>query len=1162
MLKRQKGQGVVEFALISPVLLLVILAIIETALIFQGYLTVQHAAREAARWAVTYKPDRGMIDETTPCDGIVCNPYESDQEYWSRRVRMIKNIAVDRAVGLRIDDTHLGLSSTDFDSFSSVANFYGVQVWGYPSFDEPDGGWTENDLSDHPGLPGLPVRVRVTHNVELLDPLMRAIVPRVRVVAQSEMINEGTQAGYGNVAPPALPPPPPLPSPDWEIGITDTPVPPDWASPTPINPDNTSTPTATPTPTPTGTPTATPTGPFIALSNYHVMPTQVILVDVAQHPSPGTYELRFVDASYNLVEVISAGVTVDGAGFARGIIYTIPRVGEGVYYVETDMARSEPVLVEPPAPDLVVRNIRVPIDILPNQEITVTMDVINLSPGFASGYFDVDLYVDPDYPPVTNRPGTSKQWLMDLGPMETKVITHVVALYGGGLHELWAQVDTSDWVPDELDEENNITGPLTVMASSGECSTKSDRFYGPEVDTKWQTTEWGAPSHDQWIEADETLSIQTSGIKIGSSAESATYLWQSMAGDFVATLKINSVPDSASWAKIGLMVRAGSSDDSAMATVARTRDNGLQFLVRPAAGQIASSFHGNVSSGLPVWVRLIRSGNAISAFYSGNGSNWVEAAGADFTTLPTVVMIGIAAASYSDGPAIGNVDDFEVCPIAPDVTTCQGYSDTFEADSTVAWTDADIGATAPGSSSRSGGTMTVNGNGASLWGSDNLHYTYQDVTGGFIATLKINSGATLAEWSKAGLMVRSSTAQDSAQVMVMKTRDHGLQFGFRDTDGGVNERFASDTEDGTQPVWVRIARNGNAFAAFSSTDGTNWRYRGSATAAMPETVLIGMAVSSYSSGQVDDANFDDFLFCAGDSSGVEPPLPPPDRKPPGLKECVQVIELGNFEASNVTPPWERNADVFHWNRRSHSGNFALELRAALSPPPEYRPLDPWAYQAVDVPGDVAPHTEGILSYWQYVSPFPEERSTGPDASDEFKLVIRDASGAPQSVDIPLATGDPLSTAWELKTVNVETYLTGDRIAEFAGDQMQIYFYGVHDADDLGTSFWIDDVRFDICTTEPIPPDLPDTASFGGLIEVLLNARPTKMPGIQVWAFAPGGVLFSTKTIHDSTYHFYNVPPGTYTIYAEVWTDGILYSSTMEVTVVTNERNYGVDMLLQ
>lgn len=43
-MKRRKGQGLVEFALILPVLLFILLGIIEAAFVIQGYLTVQHAA--------------------------------------------------------------------------------------------------------------------------------------------------------------------------------------------------------------------------------------------------------------------------------------------------------------------------------------------------------------------------------------------------------------------------------------------------------------------------------------------------------------------------------------------------------------------------------------------------------------------------------------------------------------------------------------------------------------------------------------------------------------------------------------------------------------------------------------------------------------------------------------------------------------------------------------------------------------------------------------------------------------------------------------------------------------------------------------------------------------------------------------------------------------
>ncbi len=1178
MLKRQKGQGLVEFALIAPVLLLTILAIIETALIFQGYLTVQHAAREAARWAVTYKPEKGLTLDGELCLGVDvngCEANETDQEYYARRVELIKLVAVEKAVGLRIDDTHLGLTGPDFNDFASFPHFYGVEVWGFPSFEEPDGGWTEDQLIDHPGLPGLPVRVRVTHNVELLDPLFQSIVPRVRVVAQAEMINEGTQAGYGNVAPPALPPGGALPSPAWEIEITDTPTPEGGVPVTPEGtPTSTSTATPTVTPTPEETPTATPTGPFIALSDYQVRPGQVILIDVNQH-SPGTHPLSWVDDNLDFVEWISQTLEVDATGFRLGVPYTIPNDAlEAIYYVESDEATSAPVEVLPPAPDLVVRSIGFAEELPPNEEITVTVEVENLSAGPVSGYFDVDLYVDPANPPVTNRPGTSKQWLQGIGANETKIVTQVVTLYGGGLHELWAQVDTSDWVPDEANEKNNILGPLAVVATVNECEDAdgrilTDRFRGrgPEPNSKWSSALIGdATVHQMTVnEANATLSIEANGTGMWDRPDDGgTFMYQAATGDFVATLKIIQTMSGSGeqWAKIGLMARSSASASSQWISVMKARDV-VQFGFR--TGSNGERFASDVPAGAPVWVRLVRSGDTFMGYYSTDGATWIAGTGegengAVTVDLADTILIGIGATSYSGTPATAVVDDFEVCFLSVASETCQAYSDDFEPDSITAWSDVDIGTTLAGSSSKGGGTMTVFGDGASLWASDNLHYTYQQVSGDFVATIQINSGPNQAEWSKAGLMVRGSAAQDSAQVMVVKTRDHGLQFGYRPTNGDVTVRFADDNEDDTLPVWVRIIRSGNAFSALYSTDGANWIHAGSVTASVPESVMIGMAVSAYSGSVLGSANFDDFLFCAGEAGGITPPIIPPEEKPPGLEVCVQTIELGNFEASSITPPWYRNVDAYHASDETHSGNFSLEFRASVGPRPEYKHLNPWAYQPIDVPGDVLVDTRGILNYWQLVVPDPATEAGDPD--DHFYLAIRNSAGVTLTSEIPLAHGNTDTPVFQQNVVSVETYLTGDRFAQFAGDEIQLRFYGVHDGETPGTSFYIDDVRFDICTIQPIPDDEPGTASFGGLVEVVLDARPTKMSGIQVWAYAPGGELYTTKTIHDSTYHFYNVPPGTYTVYAEVWIENALYTATAEVEVVSDERNYGVNLLLQ
>jgi Flp pilus assembly protein TadG len=56
-MKSEKGQSLVEFALIVPILALLLFGIIDFGRIFHAYLTVDHAGREAARAASIGKSD-------------------------------------------------------------------------------------------------------------------------------------------------------------------------------------------------------------------------------------------------------------------------------------------------------------------------------------------------------------------------------------------------------------------------------------------------------------------------------------------------------------------------------------------------------------------------------------------------------------------------------------------------------------------------------------------------------------------------------------------------------------------------------------------------------------------------------------------------------------------------------------------------------------------------------------------------------------------------------------------------------------------------------------------------------------------------------------------------------------------------------------------------
>ena len=66
---RRKAQALVEFSLTLPILLLLTFGIIEFGRLFQSWVTIQNAVREATRYATTgqFNDDKYDIDALLPC---------------------------------------------------------------------------------------------------------------------------------------------------------------------------------------------------------------------------------------------------------------------------------------------------------------------------------------------------------------------------------------------------------------------------------------------------------------------------------------------------------------------------------------------------------------------------------------------------------------------------------------------------------------------------------------------------------------------------------------------------------------------------------------------------------------------------------------------------------------------------------------------------------------------------------------------------------------------------------------------------------------------------------------------------------------------------------------------------------------------------------------
>lgn len=171
------------------------------------------------------------------------------------------------------------------------------------------------------------------------------------------------------------------------------------------------------------------------------------------------------------------------------------------------------------------------------------------------------------------------------------------------------------------------------------------------------------------------------------------------------------------------------------------------------------------------------------------------------------------------------------------------------------WSTADVGAVgAAGSASGSGGSFTVTGAGADVWGSaDAFRYVYTTLTGDGTIVTEVTSEQYVANWTKAGVMMRESLDPSSRHAFMLVAPGKGIAFQRRVDTGGLS----TSTSGGllTAPYFVKLTRTGTTITASMSPDGSSWTTVGSDTFTMASTIYVGLAVSSHVYGTLATATF-------------------------------------------------------------------------------------------------------------------------------------------------------------------------------------------------------------------------------------------------------------------------------------------------------------------
>jgi len=147
-----------------------------------------------------------------------------------------------------------------------------------------------------------------------------------------------------------------------------------------------------------------------------------------------------------------------------------------------------------------------------------------------------------------------------------------------------------------------------------------------------------------------TYTITGSGADIwavdGVEADQFHFAYKMLTGAGSIVARVQSVENTNSWAKAGVMIRETLDPGSAHAMMVVTPGSGISFQRRPGTGQ--TSIDDTTSDiAAPYWVKIERdlAGN-FSAYSSANGSSWQKLGVAESIQMPSNVYIGLALTSH------------------------------------------------------------------------------------------------------------------------------------------------------------------------------------------------------------------------------------------------------------------------------------------------------------------------------------------------------------------------------------------------------------------------------------------------------------------------------------------------------------------------------------
>jgi len=159
---------------------------------------------------------------------------------------------------------------------------------------------------------------------------------------------------------------------------------------------------------------------------------------------------------------------------------------------------------------------------------------------------------------------------------------------------------------------------------------------------------------------------------------------------------------------------------------------------------------------------------------------------------------------------------------------------------------------------------------------------------------------------------------------MLASASSGVSFTRRTTANGAT--VSTTTSGIAPPRWVRLDRSGSTLTAYQSSDGASWTQVGTATISLPQSLFVGLAVTSHNNTTLTTAPFDHVSVSnggGGGGGGGGGSLPAPWLQRdigavgvPGTAQDVNGIMTVQGSGADI---WG-SADAFHYVYQPWSGD--------------------------------------------------------------------------------------------------------------------------------------------------------------------------------------------------------------------------------------------------